>query len=194
MRETVKALNTTFSAPAVPYPLPDELREAIENFLERYDGIDDHDSQRFHDDLYTIYQRHVAASQEKHGAFMSVLRMVRPALVGEARLTVWWNAVLKPTLDGTGHKRQQIEDATEIALSIVVYDPEADKDGEHKRLSTLFTKKILDAYLARTDVPLSPEDIVSTDNELVTLQLEHLLVNFGRKMPKVTPHHFSVLL
>lgn len=192
MRETIKALNTTFSAPSVPYPLPDELREAIESFLERYDGIDDHDSQRFHDDLYSIYQRHVAASQEKHGAFMSVLRMVRPAITGEPRLTVWWNAILKPTLDGAGHKRQQIEDATEVALSILVYDPEADSDGEHARLSRLFTKRTLDAYLARTNVPLSPEDIISTDNELVTLQLESLIVTFGRKMPKVTTHvHMS---
>jgi hypothetical protein len=189
MRETIKALNTTFSAPSVPYPLPDELREAIESFLERYDGIDDHDSQRFHDDLYTIYQRHIVASQEKHGAFMSVLRMLRPAITGEPRLTVWWNAILKPTVDGAGHKRQQIEDATEVALSILVYDPEADRDGEHARLSRLFTKRTLDAYLARTNVPLSPQDIISTDNELVTLQLESLIVKFGRKMPKVTHVH-----
>jgi hypothetical protein len=185
MRETVKALNTTFAAPTVPCPLPDELRTTIEDFLERYDNIDDHDSQRFHDDLHTLYQRHVTASPEKHGAFLAVLRLVRPAITGEARLTVWWNLVLKPTIDGTGYKRQEIEDAQQLAQSILVYDTEADKDAEHARLSKLFTKRLLDAYLARTNVPFSAEDTISPDNELIARELEAVLVAFGRKMPKV---------
>lgn len=185
MRETVKALTTAFSAPSVPCPLPDELRDAIESFLERYDNIDDPDSQRFHDDLHALYQRHVAASPEKQGAFMAVLRMVCPAITGEARLTVWWNAVLKPALDSTGHKRQKIDDATELALGLLVYDPGADKEGERARISKTFVKSILDAYLARTAVPLSPEETVSADNAVVASQLEELIVAFGRKMPKV---------
>jgi hypothetical protein len=185
MRETVKALNTTFSAPNVPCPLPDELRTTIDNFLERYDNIDEHDSQRFHEDLFTLYQRQVASSPEKHGAFLAVLRRVRPAITGEARLTVWWNLVLKPTIDGTGHKLQETEDAREFVLSILVYDAGSDKDGEHARLSKLFTKRILDAYLARTNVPLSAEDTISPKDELLAQELESVLVAFGRKMPKV---------
>jgi hypothetical protein len=186
MRETVKALNTTFSAPSVSCPLPDELCATIESFLERYDNIDDHDSQRFHEDLHTLYQRHVAGSPEKHGAFLAVLRLVRPAVTGEARLTTWWNLAVKPTIDGIGHMRQEIEDAREFLQSILVYDAEADKDGEHARLSSLFTKRVLDAYLARTNVPSSPEDTISPENEFVSSELESVLVTFGRKMPKVT--------
>lgn len=184
MRETVKALNTTFSAPTVTCPLPDELRTTIENFLERYDNIDDHDSQRLHEDLHTLYQRHVAPSPDKNGAFLALLRLVRPALTGEVRLTVWWNLALKPTINGVGHKRQEIEDAREIVLSILVYDTDTDKDGEHARLSKLFTKRLLDAYLARTNVPLSAEDTISPENELLAQELESVLVAFGRKMPK----------
>ncbi|KAH3941995.1 hypothetical protein HBH70_178040 [Parastagonospora nodorum] len=184
MRETVRALNTTFAAPNVPSPLPDDLCATIENFLERYDSIDDHDSQRFHEDLHTLYQRQVAPSPEKHGAFLAVLRCVRPAIIGEARLTTWWNLVLKPTIDAPGHKRQELEDAREFVLSILVYDTESDKDGEHARLSKLFTKRILDAYLARTNVPLVTEDAISPGNELLAQELESVLVAFGRKMPK----------
>jgi hypothetical protein len=185
MRETIKALSTTFSAPTVSTPLPDELCTTIENFLERYDTIDDHDSQRFHDDLYALYQRHVAASPEKHGPFLAVLRLVQPAVTGEARLTTWWSLVLKPTIDGMGYKRQEIEDAREIVQNILVYDTEADRDGEYARISTLFTKRILDAYLARTNISLSAEDTISPENELLSHELESVLVEFGRKMPKV---------
>lgn len=188
MRETVKALHTTFSAASVPCALPDELRTTIENFLERYENIDDHDSQRFHEDLHTLYQRQVATSPEKHGAFLAVLRLVRPAITGESRLTVWWTLILKPTIDGTGHRRQEMEDASEFVQSILVYDPEADKDGDHARLSKLFNKRLLDAYLARTNVPLSAEDTVSAGDELLAQQIESVLVAFGRKMPKVRGH------
>lgn len=186
MRETVKALNTTFSASSVPYPLPDELRETIDNFLERYDDIDNHDAHRFHEDLHALYLHHVASSADKHGAFLSALRLLRPAITGEARLTTWWNLLLRPTLDGSGYKKHEVEDAREFMRSILVYDGDADQDGEHARNSSLFTKKLLDVYLARTAIPASLEHATSAENESVAHELESILVDFGRKMPKVS--------
>lgn len=185
MKDAVKALDNTFSARDIPYPLPDELCATIQAFLDRYDNIDDHDSQRFHEDLHALYQRHIAEDAAKHCAFLSVLRLVRPALTGEARLTTWWNLVLKPTIDGVGHKRTEIEDAREIVQSILVYDAEEDQSGEHARLSELFTKRILAAYLTRTDVSSSTENTVSPENEFIANELESVLIAFGRKMPKV---------
>lgn len=185
MRDALKALNATFSADTVAYPLPDELCETIDAFLERYHDIDDHDSQRFHEDLHALYLRHVANSPEKRGAFLSALRILRPAITGEARLTAWWNSVLKSIIDGIGYKKREMEDAKAIVQSILVYDPEADKDGEQARLSSFFTTKILDAYLARTAIPSSPDDFLSPENEYIVRGLETVLVDFGRKMPKV---------
>ena len=182
MRESLKALNAAFSASTVPDPLPDELYATIDAFLQRYDDIDDHDSQRFHDDLHALYLRHVANSPDKRGAFLSALRLLRPAITGEARLTAWWNSALRPVIDGIGYKKSEIEDARAFVQSILVYDPGEDHDGEHARLSALFTNKILDAYLARTKVP---SDAVSPENEFVAHELESVLVAFGRKMPKV---------
>lgn len=185
MREAIKALDHTFGAPDVPCPLPDELCATIQAFLDRYDNIDDHDSQRFHEDLHALYQRHIAEDATKHGAFLSALRLVRPALIGEARLTIWWNLVLKPTIDGIGHKRREIEDAREIVQSILVYDAEEQQSGERASLSKLFTERILDAYLIRTDVSASPENAVSPENEFIANELESVLITFGRTMPKV---------
>ncbi|CBX93951.1 hypothetical protein LEMA_P036250.1 [Plenodomus lingam JN3] len=184
MREALKALNTTFSAPSVPYPLPDELLTTIESFLERYDDIDEHDAQRFHEDFHDLYLRHVAGHSEKHGAFLSALRLLRPVITGETRLTTWWDLVLKPTIDGVGHKRQEISDASEFVLSILVFDVDTDTGGEHAHMSALFTKKLLDAYLARTNSPLSLEHTLSPENEFAVHELESLIVAFGRKMPK----------
>lgn len=185
MKEAIKVLDTTFGAPDIPYPLPDELCATIQSFLDRYDKIDEHDSQRFHEDLHALYQRHVAEDAAKHGAFLSVLRLVRPALIGEARLTIWWNLVLKPTIDGIGHKRHEVDDARDIVQSILVYDAEEDTSGEHARISKMLAQKILESYLARTDISVSTESAVSPENEFIANELESVLIAFGRKMPKV---------
>lgn len=185
MRETIKALNATFSAPTAPYPLPDELQQTIEAFLERYHDIEDHDSQRFHDDLLSLYMRNVAGNSEKNGPFLSLLLLVRPALTGEARLGEWWGLVLKPTLlEGMGHKRREIEDARAFLQSILVFDADEDRDGEHARLSKCFSGKILDAYISKTKIPSSTQDVLSLEDEYVSHELETVLVAFGRRKPK----------
>jgi hypothetical protein len=166
-------------------PLPDELQHAIEAFLERYHDIEDNDSQRFHEDLLSLYMRHVAGSPEKHGPFLRALRLVRPALTGQARLEEWWGLVVKPTIDTVGHKRQEIEDAKEFLHSILSFDAEEDKSGEHARLAKHFSSMILDMYLAKTRVPSTAEDVVSPEDAVVSHELEAILLTYGRGKPRV---------
>ncbi|KAF2451432.1 hypothetical protein P171DRAFT_450329 [Karstenula rhodostoma CBS 690.94] len=184
MRETLKALTTTFAAPPAPYPLPEELRDTIDRFLEKYDAIDDADSQRFHDDLLSLYHKHVAGNPGNLGPFLGVLRAVRPALTGEARLGEWWDLVLKPTIDSVGHKRREVEDAKELLLSFLIYEADDDNDKECARLSDLFLRKTLDVYLARTKVPSETEHIASPEDDYISNEVESVLVAFGRKQPK----------
>ncbi|ORY16743.1 Hamartin protein-domain-containing protein [Clohesyomyces aquaticus] len=184
MREVVKALTSTFSAPTTPYPLPDELHQTVEAFLDRYHDIEEHDSQRLHEDLLSLYRRHVAGVPEKHGSFLNALRLVRPAITGEARLDEWWGQVLKPTIDGMGYKRHEIEDARAILQSILVFDADADTNGELAWISDHFARKVLACYLARTKVPSSADDVISPEDEFVAHELESVLVAYGRRKPK----------
>ncbi|KAF2658741.1 hypothetical protein K491DRAFT_713225 [Lophiostoma macrostomum CBS 122681] len=184
IRETIKALNSTFAAPSASWPLPDELQDAIEAFLDRYHDIEDHDSQRFHEDLLSLYLRHVAGNSEKHGPFLRALRLVRPALTGQARLEEWWGLVVKPTIDTAGHKRQEIEDAKEFLHSVLSFDAEEDKIGEHARLAKHFSSMVLDMYLAKTRVPSTAEDVVSSEDAIVAHELEAILVTYGRGKPR----------
>jgi hypothetical protein len=181
MRDTLKTLTSVFSAATTPYPLPDELHQTIEAFLGRYHDIEDHDSQRFHEDLVALYKRYVADDTEKRAAFLPVLRLVRPALTGESRWDEWWNLVLRPIIDSTGHKRHVVEDAREVLLSILVFETKEDHDGENAQLSHHFMHKLLDIYLtrARLDHGISPE------NEFISQEIEATLIAFGRRNPKV---------
>ncbi|KAF2645249.1 hypothetical protein P280DRAFT_115505 [Massarina eburnea CBS 473.64] len=184
MRETLKGLQDIFAAPSAPYPLPDGIKETIDNFLERYSNIDDGDSQRFHDELQALYTRQVADSPEKGATFLQALKAVRPALTGETRWKDWWNLVLKPTIDSVGHKRNEVEGAKELVLGILLFDADEDKDGDLARLSTFFMKGLFDIYLSRTRIPSATEDIASPQDDYIAQEVESVLVAFGRRKPK----------
>jgi hypothetical protein len=177
-------LNTTFADNTVQYPLSEELERAIERFVDSHDRIEDSDSQKLQDELLSIFNRHVVNNSDKQGPFVAVLRLLRPAIRGERRLDEWWQLLIKPIIDAIGHNRNTIEDAREFLLGILVFDVEDDITGQKAALSQLFTKKLLDAYLARTNLP-SPYQIVSPQDEFLAHELENILVAFGRRNPKV---------
>jgi hypothetical protein len=92
--------------------------------------------------------------------------------------------VVKPTIDTAGHKRQEIEDAKEFLHSILSFDAEEDKSGEHARLAKHFSSMILDMYLAKTRVPSTAEDVVSPEDAVVSHELEAILLTYGRGKPR----------
>lgn len=183
----MRAVQSAFANDAAPtIPLPDELQQTIEAFLDLHQSIDDHDSQRLHDELILIRNRSSNTSSERLGAFVHVLRLLRPAIRGEKRLGEWWLTVVKPIVDSVGHKRDTIEDAREFILGILVFDADDDKTGENASLSAQFTRRILEAYLARTKIPTTDEEVVSPEDEYIAQELEGILVAFGKKKPKVS--------
>jgi len=184
MREAIRLVSSTFAASTVATPLPDELHEAIDGFLNRYRDIDDHDSQRFHEDLLPLYMRHVAGHPDKNAPFLHLLRRVRPALKGESQWNEWWDLVVKPTIDSVGHKSHEVEAAKETLQGILQFEADEDRDGECARLSSVFLQKTLDLYLARTKIPSSVEDTVSPGDDYISHEVESVLVAYGRRKPK----------
>jgi hypothetical protein len=184
MRDAIRLVTSTFAAPTVATRLPDELHDTISGFLNRYRDIDDHESQRFHEDLLSVYMRHVAGDPDKNAPFLSLLRLVRPALRGESRWNEWWDLVLKPTMDSVGHKRHETEAAKELLQGMLLFEADEDKDGEYARLSSVYLKKTLDLYLARTKIPSSTEDAVSPEDDYISHEVESVLVAYGRRRPK----------
>src|SRR5438045_2893976 len=109
----------------------------------------DSESQRLHDELLDVFSKHVVGDHEKQGTFVSVLRHLRPAIVGDDRLSAWWELIIRPSVDAIGHKRFVVEDAREFLLKVLVFDADEDAGGRNARTSRLFTQRILDVYLER---------------------------------------------
>lgn len=165
------------------YPLPEDFEQPLEQFVHAHNDIDDSDSQRIHEELLAVYNKHVTGNSEKQSPFVAVLRLLRPLLIGEKRLDEWWTLVIRPTVDTIGHRRDTIEDAKEFLLGILVFDVEDDASGYKSQISTSFVQKLLEAYLLRTKIPTG-DDVVSPEDEFIAHELEGILVSFGRKMPK----------
>jgi solute carrier family 25 protein 16 len=162
----------------------------IQLYLDRHHNIEDHESQRLHDELLNLYNKHVAKDTDKHATFLAALRQLRPAIKGTTRLLEWWELLVRPTLDSLGHEKAVVSDAGGILLSVLVYEEDEDEGGEKARASTLFTQKLLEVYLDKTKLLTTGDGqrILPEDERyrFVSNHLESLLVSFGRKRPKVT--------
>jgi hypothetical protein len=184
LKDTLKAINSAFYTES--HPLPDELQQTIEVFLDRHQQIEESDSQRLHEELLSVYNKYVSNNPELHGQFVHILRLLRPAILGVKRLEEWWSLVIRPTVDAIGHKRDTIEDAREFLLSILVFDADEDPSREKASLSIQFTRRLMEAYLARSKIPTDEGEVVSPEDEFIAQELEGILVAFGKKKPLVS--------
>ncbi|KAI9787214.1 MAG: hypothetical protein M1839_003449 [Geoglossum umbratile] len=187
LKEVVRALILALSSPKLSHSLPEELQQVVQLYLDRHQNIEDHESQRLHDELLNLYNKYVAKDADKHPTFMAALRQLRPAIKGTTRLLEWWDLLVRPTLDSLGQEKAVISDAGAILLSVLVYDEDEDEDGEKARASAIFTGKLLEVYLDKTRLLTGDGQKVLPEDEryrFVSNHLESLLVSFGRKRPK----------
>jgi hypothetical protein len=103
-------------------------------------------------------------------------------------MLIWWDILLRPTLDALDQEKIVVADARDLILDILVYEDE-DENGEAAQLSSTFLEKVLDVYLQKTALPKTTEnhDNDSRPARFTIAHLEALLVAFGKKKPKVRP-------
>lgn len=180
LKDAIKAINATFSADIVQTPLPEELQRTIEDFLERRQETD---SQKLQEELFITYNKYAGVGTEKQNAFANLLRLLLPAVANKDSLDEWWTLLIKPTLDTIGNKRDAIESAKELLLSILVLDAGGD-GGTVNPLSAQFTRGTLDAFFSRTKIPTGEGQVVSPEDEFIAHEWENVLIAFGKKKPR----------
>ena len=106
IKDATKALQVHFSAAKIPQSLPLESRRMLQSFVEENQGrVTEDDAARANVELKNFWERFVGDSPQKLGAFVGVLRELRPAIVGDANILDWWQTVVKPVVSGTGFKK-----------------------------------------------------------------------------------------
>ncbi|KAI9836734.1 MAG: hypothetical protein M1838_004968 [Thelocarpon superellum] len=188
LKEVVKILTNLLTQPTPPYPLPADVQETVQAYLDKHLPTPELESQRIQDELLHIYHTIVIGDDAKHPPFLACLRLLGPAIHGTERLLEWWTILLRPTLESLSQHKGVVEDARDILLAILVFDDEDDVDGDRARASSVFTDKLLEVYLEKTRVhAVEEEEALLEDDQgaaLIAHHLESLFVAFGRKRPK----------
>lgn len=189
MKDIFKAVAGIFSASDSSDALPPDLQLAIESFLDSNREPDD----RIQEELLAVYNKYVAEAPQKHGLFLLLLKMMRPAIQNEKHLLEWWNMVLQPTLTTIGYRREEIQDTRDILLSMLVFDADHDPNGDLAHLSTASAKLLIEEYLSRTRISSGiPDPDAGTrlrENEFIATEIESIITSYGRKKPKVSTVH-----
>ena len=201
MKEVIQVLVGVLSSTGPSESLPEHAQEVIRLYLDRHRDVDEQDAQRLQDELLNLHQKLVAPDPSKLPDFLAALRHLRPAIRGEERLMEWWKRLVRPTVNRLSPDSALGPAARDWLLAVLVYDDDDDDDDvvvvaaaaqdageERARISERLTQEVLDLYLETTSIPgVDHEGDFAIDDRarLIGHHLESVLVEFGRKRPKV---------
>lgn len=187
MNDTAAALNKTFSQADITQAHLTELYLSLTAYLEKHNKGDEHASARLQDELRIIYKSHVDTNPRKLGPFISTLKTLRPSMNTGRDITRWFDTTIKPFVEQLGSRRTFVDDAQDFVVGGMLYDEEDSDAREKAHASSQLTHKVLQEYMARARLLAGDEETISykTQNQAL-LQLQSMLIAFGRKQPKVS--------
>ncbi|RDL32426.1 uncharacterized protein BP5553_08882 [Venustampulla echinocandica] len=181
LKGLTKAINTSLSSSAPALPLPDDVVEIINAYLEKPAGHDEAESQRLQEDLLNIYQTCVVDSPHRLAPFVAIVRMLKPAIRGGGRLLQWWDKLSVPVLSRLGEEKGLAVEAREALLGTLIYDEDESDNEDAKMTSKVMGERLLFIWLAKSR---AASEAVDSDARFVEGQIRLILVAYGKKRPK----------
>lgn len=167
----------------------------LQAFIDEHDGPAASDEAiHANHELKRFWERYIDGHQQRLGAFVGVLRELRPALENEDDLIEWYQLVAKPLLGTIGLRKPALDDVQEFVASILIHDEDEANAKPRGRTSSKICGDLLDVHIARTTGLTEDDQFVAQDNAQIAQQIEGVLVAFGRKMPKSFFHHLDDLI
>ena len=165
--------------------LPAEPRRLLRSFADEHaESIDSDKSTRTNHELRSFWTKYIHENPQKFGAFVGVLRELRPAITGDDELLEWYQLVVKSVIGNTGYKRAAVEDAQDFLVGVMVYDENEENHERRAETSSRLCTEMLRFYLSRTRSLTDEDQYVASENTQIAHQVETVLVAFGAKMPK----------
>lgn len=180
-------------ASSLPADCRTVLQKIVDNLPSKYDG---EDAAQFNAELKSFYEKHVAGHSQKLGAFVGVLRELRPAISTRANVWNWWHSAVKHVISSARDTQTAVEDAREY-LSEVMLAYDTDTDEAAKRpvdISERLCRELLSIYIAHTGSTSADDQQSASHHAQVAGQVEDVLTTFGRKRPKDLFHGIDDLL
>lgn len=193
LKDATKSLQAHFAGPKSPPSLPAESRRMLQAFIDDHTGKIEHDeAARASQELRQFWQKHVAGNPQKLGAFIGVLRELRPALDSEDEALAWYHEVARGVITSTAFRKNAVDDAQDFIVQLMIYDEE--DESERQSTSDQICRDLLGVYLERTAGMTEDDKFVAEENVQVAHQVENCLCQYGRKMAKQLFHNLNDLI
>jgi hypothetical protein len=98
----------------------------------------------------------------------------------------WWETVMLPMLDHLTEEKGLVFEYRGILLDILIYDTDGEKKSYDANASALLSEKLLELWLKKTFINYSE---AGPDVQYLEEQVKQVLIEFGKKRPKVLITH-----
>ncbi|KAF2971136.1 hypothetical protein GQX73_g2430 [Xylaria multiplex] len=179
LKELVKAVSS-FTRTA-SFPLPDDLVQIIEAFLNKHtDKWDESIAEKVHDELLSIFKQDIAQEPARYAAFIAILRHFRP-LIGQPARTLQWFDLLLPALTHLGQDKDLASESQGIVLDILTGADGNDTGSFTRGAATPVAEKIILLWFREVELLRESPDALQDFKEK---QLRETLLLYGKKRPK----------
>ncbi|KAK1487757.1 hypothetical protein CCUS01_14917 [Colletotrichum cuscutae] len=179
LKDLSKALTSFFASPSLP--LPDDVAQVIDAYLNKHEKYEDSSAERLQDDFLGIWDKHVKGAPPKYAAFVHVFRLLVPAIRTPSRLLKWWDLLNDPILENFTREKGLMEESHHATLEVLMLDAHEEDDPNEERVVNPFAKRLLSSWLEKYYKIQSESDLTAQSSERAIRQA---LITYGRKKPK----------
>ncbi|KAJ3959559.1 hypothetical protein N0V92_003827 [Colletotrichum tropicale] len=180
LKDLSKAL-TSFLSASPSLPLPDDITQVIEAYLNKHEEYSDSSSDRLQDDLLGLYEKHVKGTPSKYAVFIHIFRLLVPVLRTPARLFKWWDILNDPVLENFTREKGLMEESHNATLEVLMLGHVDNDDSTAEPTVNPFAQRLLSSWKDKYYKTQSGNDLTGESSERAIRQA---LLTYGKKRPK----------
>ncbi|KAM3555100.1 hypothetical protein ARSEF4850_006164 [Beauveria asiatica] len=178
VKDLCKVITAYIVEPALP--LPDDVRAAIDAYLDKHEIYDDSVADRLQEDLVAIFEKYVRGNTSATGPWMAVLRRIQMALQSPEKVLFWFDAC-QNILDNTPLDKAVVKETIAAMMNTALLAEKLQDSFEKESTSNPIIDRLLSIWIDNF-YPAHIEGNKSLEhNEQL---LREALGQFGRRKPK----------
>ncbi|TQN73905.1 Tuberous sclerosis 1 protein-like protein [Colletotrichum shisoi] len=179
LKDLSKILTSFYVSPSLP--LPNEVAEVIDAYLNKHEKYDDSSAERLQDELLSIWEKHVKGAPAKYAPYIHIFRLLVPAIRTPARLFKWWDILNDPVLENITREKGLMEESHHATLEVLMLDTPENDDSNTEAIVNPFAKRLLLTWLEKYYKIQSETDLSAQSSERAIRQA---LITYGKKRPR----------
>ncbi|KAK2052255.1 tuberous sclerosis 1 [Colletotrichum caudatum] len=179
LKDLSKALTSFFASPSLP--LPNDVAEVIDAYLNKHEKYDDSSAERLQDELLSTWDKQIKDAPAKYAPFLHIFRLLVPAIRAPARLLKWWEMLHDPVLENLSREKGLMEESNLATLEVLMLGTPEEDDSSAEPAINPFAKRLLLAWLEIYHKVQSESDLIAQSSERT---LRQALITYGKKKPR----------